>query len=309
MLTSLLFALLPQAAGTPVLYISQQPDHVFDNLWFSDVATYDPFWGTTQYMTESFVVKPGMSLTPTELVFWGGDFKASSSAIPHTKIPTEYTSSTFFPWAEWQYTASMAGAPKLGEGAYHIEVYNDTTFTSDGTWGWIAGPNDPDVGQPGTSFTDDGGSTWNINANAGLAFELYGELDLPLAAGTSGISMSAGGSQALTLDAGIQRAGDLYLVLGSLSGITPGISFGNLHLNLNWDAYSTYTYLNPNTAVLSSTFGSLDSLGKANASINLPAGLDPALVGMQAVHAFVAVDLNTLIPSLASNPVSMDLLP
>ncbi len=81
----------------------------------------------------------------------------------------------------------------------------------------------------------------------------------------------AGGTQHLTLTAGPEFALDFYLVLGSLSGTTPGFAVGALTLPLNVpDPYFNLTLQQPNSASLVDTFGVLSSQGTATASLNVP---------------------------------------
>jgi hypothetical protein len=122
------------------------------------------------------------------------------------------------------------------------------------------------------------------------------------------ISVSAGGSQVLTLDAGSAAAGDGYLVAGSATGVQPGTFIGGVTVPLNLDSYTLLTITNANTPTFTNTFGGFDGSGQASASINLPAASDPTLVGLVLSHAYVVFDVaagGTV--SIVSNPVVLSL--
>src|SRR6185436_228579 len=73
------------------------------------------------------------------------------------------------------------------------------------------------------SFSDPGtraGGTLNISGN------LLAD-DLPLATDVDTISLGTGGTQHMTHSAGTAFAGDIYWVLGSISGTSPGLAVGS----------------------------------------------------------------------------------
>jgi hypothetical protein len=98
------------------------------------------------------------------------------------------------------------------------------------------------------------------------------------------LSVSSGGSQILELQIGNARAGSPYLVLGTASGTTPGFALGSLAVPLNFDAYTEFALLVPNSALLSRSSGALDAVGRGQAQLSLPRGI-PGLVGLQLHHA------------------------
>ncbi|QDU67214.1 hypothetical protein [Engelhardtia mirabilis] len=118
------------------------------------------------------------------------------------------------------------------------------------------------------------------------------------------------GRQDLVLDAGQAHAGELYLVLGSVTGTAPGINLDGQVLPLVFDAWTAFTLSSPNSGPLQSTFGVLDSQGRALAAIQLAAPLDGALAGLTLHHAFVTlgtVPLPTV--TFASEAAPLSLLP
>ncbi len=123
------------------------------------------------------------------------------------------------------------------------------------------------------------------------------------------ISVSAGGSQVLALGAGPTRGGELFVILGTLAGTVPGQTFSGTLVPLNPGAYFTYTASHPGQAPLVGGLGVLDPLGYEDASFVLPAGSNPALIGLTAHHAFVLVNLGTLAVTFASNPEPVTFLP
>jgi hypothetical protein len=103
----------------------------------------------------------------------------------------------------------------------------------------------------------------------------------------NGISLSQGGEQRLELYAGLDFAGELYQVLGSLSGTSPGPVVDGWTIPLAVDGYFTET-LNPlGPAPLVGALGLLDAAGRASAQVALAPGGDPSLAGLVAHHAFV----------------------
>jgi hypothetical protein len=97
------------------------------------------------------------------------------------------------------------------------------------------------------------------------------------------VSVSAHQQQVLRLNAGPNNAGRQYMVLGSLSGTTPGTTVNGIHVPLNVDAYFNFTQTNPNSAILVSSMGTLDATGRAAAAFKP----DATFVGTTANHAFI----------------------
>ncbi|QDU66194.1 hypothetical protein [Engelhardtia mirabilis] len=120
------------------------------------------------------------------------------------------------------------------------------------------------------------------------------------------VPLTTGGPQVLYLDAGAAHAGEIYLVIGSASGTSPGVVFGNATIPLNFDAYLQTTLQSINTPVFAGTFGILDGTGQASCSINVPAGLSPSLAGLGLHHAGLTFDFNGAL-KFASNPVPLTL--
>lgn len=111
--------------------------------------------------------------------------------------------------------------------------------------------------------------------------------DRALAGDVPGISSATGGTQVLRLSAGTAHANGAYLLLGTASGTTPGLQFGNVNLPINFDAITDFGISSPNTFPYANSLGSLDSRGFATASFTLPV-LQPAL-NLNLHHAYAIV--------------------
>jgi hypothetical protein len=122
------------------------------------------------------------------------------------------------------------------------------------------------------------------------------------------ISLAGGGTQTLDLDAGVANAGELYWILGSATGVSPGLP-GPPALPLVIDGYTLFTLQNPNT-LMAGSLGFLDGLGQATASITLPPGLSPTLAGVKLHHAYAVLDIpGTGAGLFGSNAVTLRLDP
>lgn len=103
------------------------------------------------------------------------------------------------------------------------------------------------------------------------------------------LSEATGGTQTMSLDLGPAHAGELYLVIGTTSGTTPGLAVGGVTIPLNPDAYTNQTLLSANQAPFIGTLGLLDPSGQATASLVLPPSLLVGLAGLRADHAAVTL--------------------
>jgi hypothetical protein len=125
------------------------------------------------------------------------------------------------------------------------------------------------------------------------------------------VSVSAGGSVALSVTLGSSEAFKSYQVLGSVSGDVPGFPYSGVVVPLNPDAYMIFTLLNPNTPLLAGSAGILNSAGAATSVFTLPPGSDPSLVGLTVHHAAVVLELvgGTVGVSTATNSFPFALVP
>ena len=122
------------------------------------------------------------------------------------------------------------------------------------------------------------------------------------------VSVSAGGTQALELNAGWERGGLAYFILGSTSGTEPGVPLGPHVLPLVADdPYFQFTLKKPNSALLPKSLGALDVYGHASAAFHLPAGVGPGLAGLVVHHAYAALGVTGV--QMTSNAVAVSLVP
>ena len=129
-----------------------------------------------------------------------------------------------------------------------------------------------------------------------------------LSSDTDTVSIAGSGSQVLTLEAGVAHANEVYMLLGSASGTSPGVPTPAGVLPLAFDAYTNITLASPNSVILSGSFSTLDATGGAQAVFTLPPGMNPALAGAVIHHAFVTIVVGDTIYSV-SNAVPALLVP
>lgn len=124
------------------------------------------------------------------------------------------------------------------------------------------------------------------------------------------ISAAADSSIGLHVVAGSAHAGEIYLMLGSISGTTPGIPFQGFTIPLNFDFLFSWTFTSASVGpILNQTMGVLDSRGRGNGSIHIVGGLIPAaLVGLRMDFASIYADA-TLTLTGVSNTVPFLIVP
>ncbi|MEO0851906.1 MAG: hypothetical protein AAFY15_00160 [Cyanobacteria bacterium J06648_11] len=148
---------------------------------------------------------------------------------------------------------------------------------------------------------------WDPSPNGGNGTYLARITVDPLtpAFGTNSVSLSTQGSQSLVLDPGIEFANSTFLMLGSISGTSPGIPLNGLVVPLQPDAYFDLVLSNP-ALVLSNGGGALDSFGQAVVTFTVPAGVSSGIVGATLNHAFILISADGSI-AFASNAASVSL--
>jgi len=118
------------------------------------------------------------------------------------------------------------------------------------------------------------------------------------------VTVSTGANVNLNLDAGTKHAGKSYQVSGCMDGAIPrGILLGSTVLLLNPDHYFWFNLVFPN-AFIKNSLGTLDTSGKATATIHVPA-LPTALIGTRFYHAYVVFQSSI---DYASTPVPLELV-
>ena len=119
-------------------------------------------------------------------------------------------------------------------------------------------------------------------------------------------SLAGGGAQRLVLESDL--GSQLYLILSSASGSSPGTPIGGLTVPLNLDDITLWSIASANVAPYTESLGFLDPMGFADAVFTVPAGESPDLIGLELHHAYVTFDaLGNL--SSTSNAVPLLLLP
>ena len=119
------------------------------------------------------------------------------------------------------------------------------------------------------------------------------------------ISEATGGTVNFSLDAGTYNAFRNYLIIGGITGTTPGTPLpgGSSILPIHWDFFSTLVVTYGNTPFFQNFLGTLDGEGKASASLNLP-----PILGTSGIIMHFAYALNN--PwDFASNSVGIEMEP
>lgn len=152
----------------------------------------------------------------------------------------------------------------------------------------------------------------NNTGSIGGSFYVTSLINLgdPLSGCPLQVSASAGGTQSLNIHAGSALAGSISLMLGSLSGTEPGFLAGGFSVPLNPDAYFSLVLNNLNNPPpLTNSFAPLDVNGKGTTLFKLPAGSNPALVGLTVNHAYGVFEPSTFVLVFVSNPSVLLVVP
>ena len=131
------------------------------------------------------------------------------------------------------------------------------------------------IGTFGTSEFDD----WTVTFGA-----------QGIAADVSDVSAFAGGTQTIVVDPGDTFAGLPYLLLGSVSGTSPGLPLDGFVLPLIVDQYMFHTLLSPNQPPLAGSLGLLSAAGDSSATFTVPPQFPPIWVGTTFYHAYVVLE-------------------
>jgi len=86
------------------------------------------------------------------------------------------------------------------------------------------------------------------------------------------------------------NAGQVYLLLGTMSGTEPGIDVPSTHLSLNADSYFNHLLLSAGGNLIPGALGQFDHDGKAAATLSIPPGAAINLSGLELHHAFIVLD-------------------
>ena len=128
----------------------------------------------------------------------------------------------------------------------------------------------------------------------------------PLSTDGDAVSTAAGGSVLMSLDAGPANAGRTYILVGSLSGTSPGnlLPGGLVTLPLNMDVFTDLILASLNTVVFTNFWSTLDGAGKATAQLNVP----PIPATWVGTNMYFAYTLKSPF-DFTSNPVAIEFTP
>ncbi|MHC4945844.1 MAG: hypothetical protein ACYTG7_22760, partial [Planctomycetota bacterium] len=119
------------------------------------------------------------------------------------------------------------------------------------------------------------------------------------------LSAGQGGEIDFFINAGVEHAGQPYVLLGSLSGTAPGYSLpGGKTLPLNWDGFTDLVLMYLNNTYFLDFLGKLDSSGQAVPLLWVP-GLFPIWIGE--TMYFGATLYSPF--NFVTNPVAIEVVP
>ena len=170
-----------------------------------------------------------------------------------------------------------------------------------------AGAGTLDVGYYARPFAADwnGDDVKDILCGTSDGFVFFYEAMGPLALSANTLSASSGGRLSLSLDAGPSNGGRNYLILGTVSGTSPGIPLpgGQVVLPINWDQMTNIGLMLLNTPAFDNFLGTLDVNGQAPAKLDLM-----HLPGAAGLYMHFAYALNN--PwDYVSNAAAIEILP
>jgi len=144
-------------------------------------------------------------------------------------------------------------------------------------------------------------------ADSGLGASYITSLADPvscLGTSTLEVELNPGVFQEMAYVGSAALAGNAYFVLGSLSGVSPGVTTQGVHIPLNIDVYTEVSILFANFAPFIQFQGTLDANGAANPRFEVPAGGLPAsAVGVTLHHALLVVSGASLVAATDAVPV------
>lgn len=139
-----------------------------------------------------------------------------------------------------------------------------------------------------TMDADGGGGLWGV---LGTNTRFYYRLGPHLETDVDAVSLGTGGTQTLDLNAGpTVGPGLFYAVVGTASGLTTSLRLAGVSIPIVPDEYTNTTLALANQGPFGQTLGVFGPTGRTQATIDVPAGLDPNLAGLQLHHAFLLVD-------------------
>jgi len=181
-------------------------------------------------------------------------------------------------------------------------------YTVSREFGWITVYNAPVV-ELAVDFTysvslDMGITNWDADIGNYLYYNQREHEWLSVSPDT--VSAGIGGTCDFSLQSGSEDAGRKYLLLGGVTGSSPGYPLpgGLAVLPINWDVFTDLVFAYVNTALFVDFMGILDASGSAAASLVAPA-LPPTSVGAVMTYSYVVSNPF----DFASNPVEVEIVP
>jgi len=203
----------------------------------------------------------------------------------------------------------MGGSPGNIYTAYtNIEIYYPAYQT------WTAGP-DLMVGRyqfgavhlPSNNYLYAVGGRDNT-ASSLDSVEIFDISEMEFFADIYEVSESVGGVINFTLNAGPSKANRNYLIVGGVTGTTPGINLpGGANLPINWDLITNVIMELTNTPIFNNFYGTLDNNGTGAAMLDTLGSLPTGAAGVVLSFAYAC----PIPPSgwFASNAVNIEIVP
>lgn len=248
-------------------------------------------------------IPPGRPGAGNVLVFNNGAQNPGGSSIDEIVLPIAangtfvepVAGASFGPAAPiWSYSAADFGSSFVSSAE---RLPNGNTLVCSGQQAWLF------------EVTVAGQRVWDYVSEDGFVFHAH-FVDRTLWANRTELSLTDGGTVQFDILHGALRGNQSYLLVGSSSGTSPGLSItSSLTLPLNFDGYMLTSLNSANTYPYAGTAGVLDSHGAATASFTIPPALLPIeLAGTRLDHALVVWGPGNYIQRV-SNPVGFTFVP
>lgn len=194
-------------------------------------------------------------------------------------------------------------------------AFTETEIFNPVTEEWISGP-DLNVGryQFGAVYVESEDRIYAVggrddSASSLDSVEILDFVDFTLTADQSSISAGSGGVVTFTISMGSENAGRKYILLGSITGTTPGVTLpdGKV-LPITWDFYTDFMLSLMPSAVYTDFLGFLDASGGSTPVLDTLGPLPSQFIGITMYYAFAG---GKILPDgwFASNSVEIDIVP
>ena len=243
-------------------------------------------------------IPPGSPGAGNVTVF-NNNYTATQSAAQEIVLPTDPSgnfvldpSGRYGPTAPvWQY-ASPAFHSTFISSAERLP--NGNTLICSGAQHWVF------------EVTSAGQIVWSqiLPGSGSLVFHAH-YTDRCLWSSAPTVSAPLGGTVDFDLMAGTPQAGNAYFLLGSISGVSPGIPFFGSTLPLNLDGFLLLTIQAANSGIFVDNLGFVGPAGTVRSSFVLPPAVLPS--GLQMHYAAAMLDNVSGLPVKMSNPVELRL--